>query len=156
MRLWSLHPRYLDAKGLVALWREGLLAQAVIAGRTRGYRHHPQLDRFRAGAAAAIAAYLEAVHAEAVRRAYRFDAARIGASRGALPLTVTTGQLEYEWAHLAGKLRVRDAVWLARLDVRGLPEPHPSFRVVPGGVEAWEIGAGTRRPADGADRPPAA
>ena len=46
MRLWSLHPQYLDPKGLVSLWREGLLAQAVIAGQTRGYRHHPQLARF--------------------------------------------------------------------------------------------------------------
>ena len=36
MRLWSLHPRYLDAKGLVALWREGLLAQAVLKGQTKG------------------------------------------------------------------------------------------------------------------------
>jgi hypothetical protein len=29
-RIWSLHPKYLDARGLVALWREGLLAQAVL------------------------------------------------------------------------------------------------------------------------------
>jgi hypothetical protein len=27
MRLWSLHPKYLDAKGLVAVWR--LLAKKV-------------------------------------------------------------------------------------------------------------------------------
>ena len=47
MRLWTLHPKYLDARGLVALWRESLLAQAVLAGRTRGYRSHPQLERFR-------------------------------------------------------------------------------------------------------------
>ncbi|WP_368086417.1 pyrimidine dimer DNA glycosylase/endonuclease V [Nitrosomonas sp. Nm34] len=26
MRLWSIHPKYLDAKGLLALWREGLQA----------------------------------------------------------------------------------------------------------------------------------
>ncbi|HEU5178767.1 MAG TPA: pyrimidine dimer DNA glycosylase/endonuclease V, partial [Burkholderiales bacterium] len=32
MRLWSLHPKYLDARGLVALWREALLAQAVLRG----------------------------------------------------------------------------------------------------------------------------
>ena len=37
MRLWSLHPRCLDAKGLVALWREGLLAQEVLRGKTRDY-----------------------------------------------------------------------------------------------------------------------
>ena len=47
MRLWTLHPRYLDARGLVALWREALLAQKVLRGKTRGYRAHPQLQRFR-------------------------------------------------------------------------------------------------------------
>lgn len=80
MRLWSLHPRYLDRAGLVALWREALLAQAVLKGETRGYRHHPQLDRFRSQTVpeAAIAAYLEEVRREASRRGYRFDPARIG------------------------------------------------------------------------------
>ena len=48
MRLWSLHPKYLDTKGLLALWREGLLAQKVLAGKTKGYKNHPQLDRFKA------------------------------------------------------------------------------------------------------------
>jgi hypothetical protein len=43
MRLWSLHPQYLDPAGLVAVWREGLLARAVFAGQTTGYKHHPQL-----------------------------------------------------------------------------------------------------------------
>ena len=41
MRLWTLHPQYLDPRGLVALWREALLAQKVLLGRTRGYRAHP-------------------------------------------------------------------------------------------------------------------
>jgi hypothetical protein len=36
MRLWTLHPKYLDARGLVALWREALLAQKVLRGATRG------------------------------------------------------------------------------------------------------------------------
>ncbi|WP_343214776.1 pyrimidine dimer DNA glycosylase/endonuclease V, partial [Dokdonella sp.] len=40
MRLWSLHPRYLDPQGLVALWREALLAKAVLRGETRGYTQH--------------------------------------------------------------------------------------------------------------------
>nr|WP_243687290.1 pyrimidine dimer DNA glycosylase/endonuclease V [Methanobacterium formicicum] len=47
MRLWSLHPKYLDVKGLVALWREGLLARAVLKGKTKGYTNHPQLIRFK-------------------------------------------------------------------------------------------------------------
>ncbi|HWP62717.1 MAG TPA: pyrimidine dimer DNA glycosylase/endonuclease V [Candidatus Binatia bacterium] len=145
MRLWSLHPRYLDGRGLVALWREGLLAQAVLAGRTRGYRHHPQLERFREAAdpPAAIAAYLHVVAAEGARRGYRFDVSRIRpstASAGELPVTV--GQLRFEWAHLRSKLASRDPAWLARLAVPldALPDPHPLFVVRPGPVASWERG----------------
>ena len=46
MRLWSLHPKYLDIKGLVACWREGLLARKVLLDQTKGYKNHPQLIRF--------------------------------------------------------------------------------------------------------------
>jgi hypothetical protein len=146
MRLWSLHPRYLDAKGLVALWREGLLAQAVLAGRTRGYTRHPQLVRFSEAPSpgAQIADYLRHVHAESARRGYRFDAGRIAARGMVEPLPVTDGQLAHEWAHLVAKLRARAPGWLERsADVRR-PEPHPSFRVVPGDVAAWEVAADRR------------
>jgi hypothetical protein len=140
MRLWSLHPRFLDAQGLVALWREALLAQAVLLGRTRGYRHHPQLIRFREArpAAEAIAAYLRGVEAEAVRRGYRFDAGRIVAAGRAEPIAVTRAQLDYEWAHLQGKLRARAPAWLAGLGANARPAPHPLFRVVRGPVASWE------------------
>ena len=79
MRLWTLHPKYLDAKGLVALWREALLAQEVLRGETRGYKHHPQLLRFAKmnNPPAALAAYLKAVHDEAVRRGYKFNTSKI-------------------------------------------------------------------------------
>ena len=82
MRLWTFHPRHLDAAGLVALWREGLLAQAVLLGRTRGYTRHPQLQRFRAAAdpVACIAGYLRVVADEAKSRGYAFNAARIVAA----------------------------------------------------------------------------
>lgn len=141
MRIWTLHPKYLDARGLVALWRETLLAQAVLRGQTRGYTRHPQLNRFRAAPdpLAAIAAYLHAVHAEALRRGYAFDAARIAASGPALPLDATRGQLDYEWAHLRAKLRVRAPDDLAALASIAIPDAHPLFRIVPGDVEAWEI-----------------
>lgn len=141
MRLWTLHPKYLDARGLVALWREALLAQAVLAGQTRGYRHHPQLRRFRAAASpsAAIAAYLEAVHAEAVRRGYSFDASKIGPERAASRLTATRGQLDYEWRHLREKLRVRSPERLKELHDVERPQSHPLFRIVAGGIAPWEI-----------------
>ena len=140
MRLWSLHPRYLDAKGLVALWREALLAQAVLAGRTRGYRHHPQLQRFLESGAPrrAIAAYLRTVERQAAGRGYRFDATKIARCAPAGPLAVTRGQLDYEWSHLRRKLSARAPRWLASLGAVERPLAHPLFRVVAGGVAAWE------------------
>lgn len=151
MRLWSLHPGYLDAKGLVALWRESLLAQAVLAGRTRGYRRHPQLVRFLESPdpQGYVAAYLRAVYDESVGRGYRFDERKIGAGSAAGSLTVTRGQLEYEREHLLDKLRVRAPEWLEQLDdIRG-PRPHPLFRVVAGGVAEWEVVAARSPTADG-------
>ena len=70
MRLWLLHPRHLDPQGLVALWREGLLARHVLHGPTRGYRNHPQLDRFKAHPQPrrAIDAYLAVVQEDASAR----------------------------------------------------------------------------------------
>jgi len=143
VRLWSLHPKYLDAKGLVALWREALLAQAVLAGKTRGYKHHPQIARFAQSPAPGkyIAVYLAFIHAEATRRGYLFDPKKIGRGGNNMWLSVTNGQLEYEWVHLAGKLATRAPVWLGGIHPGRLPEPHPLFRVVEGGIAEWEIAA---------------
>ena len=140
MRLWSLHPQYLDARGLVALWREALLAQAVLLGQTRGYKHHPQLARFRASSTPrkSIAVYLRLVHAEATKRGYHFDATKIGRGGNIELLTVTRGQLKYEWAHLVRKLENRAPSWLPHVQGVAHPEPHPLFRVVAGGVANWE------------------
>ena len=140
MRLWTLHPKYLDARGLVALWREGLLARAVLRGATRGYRHHPQLHRFLAHASPrlAINAYLGAVHAEACARGYAFDRSRIGPVRAVRTIPATTGQLACEWRHLVDKLEVRDPAWLARWRDVVEPDCHPLFVSRPGPVEAWE------------------
>ncbi len=141
MRLWSLHPKYLDPKGLVALWREGLLAQAVLAGETRGYKHHPQLARFNQSSAPRkyIAVYLRAIYAEALRRGYHFDAKKIGRGGALTPLTVTKGQLSYEWVHLNNKLHARAPAWLSQFKNLKRPQPHPLFRTVGGGVSPWEV-----------------
>jgi hypothetical protein len=140
MRLWSLHPRYLDAKGLVALWREGLLAQAVLGGRTRGYRNHPQLERFRehADPVSAIGAYLRHVAVEAEERGYNFDRSKLPSKTTSIPLTVSDGQLRYEWQHLTAKLRDRDPARLDRFAADVSPDPHPIFTVVPGPIASWE------------------
>lgn len=139
MRIWSLHPRYLDRQGLTALWRETLLAQKVLLGETKGYRHHPQLERFRATAdpAATVGAYLREVVREAERRGYSFDASKI-VREAPVQLPVTAGQLEYEWTHLLAKLKARSPQVYAAVAEITAPETHPLFHVVPGGVEGWE------------------
>lgn len=144
MRLWTLHPRHLDPAGLVALWREALLAQAVLLGKTKGYRHHPQLKRFQAlpNPAAGVATYLAAVHAEATARGYRFDASKISSARWRGKIPETSGQVDFEWAHLQKKLESRDPERFranAEAERRGdAPVVHPMFRMVPGGVREWE------------------
>lgn len=140
MRLWTIHPRYLDAKGLVAAWREGLLAQKVLAGGTRGYVNHPQLARFRAQTRPiqVVAAFLAGLAAEAQRRGYRFDAAKIFRHKFAGRIIETRGQLLYEWKHLQAKLRMRSPALYQKLKSIPCPKPHPLFRIVPGGVREWE------------------
>jgi len=151
MRLWSLHPRYLDAKGLVALWREALLAKAVLSGKTRGYRNHPQLLRFRATAepTTTIRSYLEAILNEARSRGYRFDARKLGRvhkdRKSPAVLLVTRGQLDYEREHLLSKLIHRDIERYKLLRDDIAPQEHPLFRVVDGGVEEWEVAVAGKR-----------
>ena len=153
MRLWSLHPKYLDAKGLVALWREGLLALEVLRGKTRGYRNHPQLQRFKEQEkpAASIAWYLWHVYQESLARGYRFNPAKIRRRPPCRTITVTTGQLLFERRHLLAKLARRDPVRRAPLRQAGTPEAHPLFRVEAGPREPWEKdgrpgGAARKRP----------
>jgi hypothetical protein len=141
MRLWSLAPHYLDAKGLVALWREALLAQKVLLGNTRGYKNHPQLTRFRntSNPAGAIASYLRAIADEAERRGYHFDSNKIVNRhyRGTIP--VTRGQMDYELSHLRNKLQARAPKLYQQSLAITTALSHPLLCVVPGEVEEWEV-----------------
>ncbi|MCX6121798.1 MAG: pyrimidine dimer DNA glycosylase/endonuclease V [Ignavibacteriales bacterium] len=140
MRLWTLHPCYLDAKGLVAVWREALLAQKVLQGKTKAYRHHPQLIRFQKHSrpAAVLAAYLTAILKEAKVRGYHFDGRKISRSRFYGTLVETDGQLLYEWDHLKQKLRKRDHQKYLLLKSTEIPKPHPLFRIISGPCQDWE------------------
>ena len=140
MRLWSIHPSYLDPKGLVALWREALLAQQVLLGNTKGYRHHPQLIRFRntPDPAATIGCYLTGVAAEAGRRGYCFDQGKIASAASVKRIPVTTGQLAYEMRHLLSKLKQRNPDFFIRARSEKQIQVHPLFTSVQGNVEAWE------------------
>jgi hypothetical protein len=140
MRLWSLNPSYLDARGLTALWREGLLARKVLLNQTKGYRHHPQLERFKEqeDPAAVIDIYLLEVFEEAARRGYHFDQSKIQSHCAQIKLTVTKGQLQFELRHLQQKLKVRDPLRYVAIAGLDLPDPHPIFEVVEGGIAGWE------------------
>jgi len=140
MRLWTFHPKYLDPQGLVALWREALLARAVLRGETKGYRHHPQLLRFQAHASpkSAINAYLAAVLAEAEARGYSFNRVKVGPVRGRVRISSTAGQAAYEWKHLMRKLRARNPALHRKWRGTESPESHPIFKIVAGPVEHWE------------------
>ena len=141
MRIWTLHPQYLDARGLVAVWRETLLAQKVLRGATHGYKNHPQLIRFKEqpDPIAAVADYLRGIYDEAEIRGYRFDKAKIWPGHGAGKIHATRGQLLYEWTHLKKKLQARDVSKYRELRLVEMPEAHRLFDIKPGGVEAWEI-----------------
>lgn len=140
MRIWSVHPSQLDRIGLVACWRETLLAQAVLAGKTKGYQNHPQLQRFRESEnpLELVGAYLQGLHDEATARDYKFNATKI--LQPVTPnqqLVVTQGQLEYEWSHLGAKLAQRSPdlfeVWKDTVATA-----HPLFEVVTGPIQEWE------------------
>lgn len=140
MRLWSLHPSYLDRQGLLACWREGLLARKVLLGQTRGYRHHPQLDRFKTQGdpVGALDDYLLEIHTEAERRGYAFDRTKLGVGGSTNKLTVTNGQLAYELEHLKSKLLRRDFERYQEIVDLVIPMPNLVFEVVEGDPEAWE------------------
>ena len=142
MRLWSIHPGYLDSKGLLAVWREALLAQKVLSGRTKGYRNHPQLERFKQARfpLAAIRAYLFGIYNEAEVRGYAFNKKKINASRGKLvkKIAVTGGQAVFELKHLLSKLKSRDPGAYKKLLKLKKIRPHPVFQISRGKVESWE------------------
>ena len=141
MRLWSISPQYLDSKGLVALWREGLLAQKVLAGNTTGYKNHPQLERFKetSNPIGAIATYLRGIFQEAESRGYNFDKTKILNNRFQSKISITTGQLDYELSHLKKKLRERDPQRAKNIGKIYKIESHPLFYSVRGRVEKWEV-----------------
>jgi Pyrimidine dimer DNA glycosylase len=141
MRLWSLHPKYLDSKGLVALWREGILARAVLKGGTKGYKNHPQLIRFKnhENPLAAINTYLLDVYRESERRFYKFNKSKIGPEFTQVKINVTQGQIMYEFKHLKSKLKSRDPVKYGEIEKLNIPDINAIFYVVVGDIETWEV-----------------
>jgi hypothetical protein len=140
MRIWSIHPKYLDSKGLVALWRETLLAKNVLEGNTKGYKNHPQLKRFKDldNPIPYLNQYLKAVYDESLKRGYNFNKDKFTDQNESLSILVTRGQIEYETRHLLRKLKTRDATAYNRLSKETIIEPHPLFKIIDGEIEEWE------------------
>jgi hypothetical protein len=143
LRLWTIHPSYLDAVGLVAAWREGLLARKVLEGGTLGYVHHPQLLRFKgcADPRRSILKYLHELLIEARARAYSFDESKIGGFDPgyAERIAVNDAQIRYELELLKWKLAGRSPGDLGRLPAGGgAIRLNGAFSERPGPIEAWE------------------
>ena len=140
MRIWSLHPKYLDGKGLVALWRETLLAKHVLEGKTDGYKNHPQLNRFKQAQNPldCINQYLFDVYKEASKRGYNFNEQKFDSDFNSCTLKVTRGQMKYETTHLLKKLKDRNKEKFHEFMEISLVEPHPLFKIVEGDIEEWE------------------
>jgi hypothetical protein len=140
MRIWSLHPKYLDTKGLVALWRESLLAKQVLEGNTKGYKNHPQLNRFKnsGDVVGCINQYLAAVYENSVERGFNFNKNKINPNFMPTRLTVTDKQIKFEKNHLLKKLETRDPERFHKLSHKIKIDPHPLFRIIDGEIEPWE------------------
>ncbi|MFX1605251.1 MAG: pyrimidine dimer DNA glycosylase/endonuclease V [Promethearchaeota archaeon] len=132
MRLWSIHPKYLDSKGLVALWREALLAQKVLQGKTKGYRFHPQLDRFKntENPVASIGMYLYHIYLESKERSYNFQFSKIEIIEDVQKIKIPKETLTSEFQHLLSKLESRDKKRYKQYTQLSDIEPHPSFEVL--------------------------
>ncbi len=141
MRLWSIHPKYLDAKGLVALWRETLLAKNVLEGKTKGYKNHPQLIRFKEmkRPVEAINQYLAGIWEEAEKRGYKFDKSKINWEFVSQKMNVTDGQMAYELQHLLKKLEIRETSQFYKLRDLERIDPAKIFDRIEGEIEKWEI-----------------
>lgn len=140
MRLWSIHPKYLDVKGLIALWREALLAKNVLENKTKGYKNHPQLYRFKNQSATKtlINCYLKTIYAESKKRKFAFDQTKIGKLSKYKKIPVTSGQIAYEFKHLLKKLKKRDQVKYNKYKEIKTIALNPIFKKVSGNIENWE------------------
>ena len=129
MRLWIVHPKYLDCKGLVALWRESLLARKVLKGRTMGWRHHPQLNKFRThnNPPVAVNTYLLYILNESRNRCYKFDKRKIEKKFTRTRIKVKRKDVMEEFEVLKGKLKVRDPERYIRLLKIRKPELNSIF-----------------------------
>jgi len=134
MRLWSIHPEYLDSIGLVALWRESLLAQKVLKSETQSHKNHPQLKKFKAcpHPQYAIANYLVEIWKESQRRGYNFNKEKIRHTKIVEKIPITQSELKCEFDLLRERLKKRTpSKYQNLLSVKEI-ECNPIFKITEG------------------------
>ncbi len=152
MRLWSLHPKYLDQQGLCGLWREAIMARNALeayANQTEhSHKNHPQLDRFKSANPAEVNFYLYIIYQDSQERGYNFDSSLLDLDLASETketcknsISVTSGQVDFEILHLSNKLEERNSTEKCnQLDCNGIPDLHPLFYMVNGDKVNWERG----------------
>ncbi len=141
MRIWSLHPSYLDWMGLGAQWREALLAQKVTEGKTKGWKNHPQLDRFKyhPKPMEAVGFYLKRIQVESVKRGYKYNYSKILYPDALVDsINLTFGQLQYEFDLLQERLEKRTPKKYEENARINKLRAQPLSNLVPGLPEKWE------------------
>ena len=149
MRLWSIHPKYLDSKRLTAQWREALLCRKVLEGKTKGYKSHPQFLRAKNHSQPFyfINYFLYTIWQEATNRGYNYDKSKLImelSEKYQCPfesIEVTTGQLEYEYHHMqlkAGEFSSQYVINEEAFMNEGFIEPNPCFVSIPGDIQSFE------------------
>lgn len=159
MRVWSIHPAYLDTKGLVASWKEGIQGLNALRnprkpnGKWAMFAHHPQLIRFKRfeNPELCLSEYLHFIADEADRRNYNFNRNLILPRLDENPyqIWITCGQLIYEWDFLSHKVTCRTGFWeYGKPTINGKSTVetiaswscvvHPMVVLIPGDIECWE------------------
>lgn len=148
MRVWSIHPKYCDTPRLNGMWREGLLAKAVIEGTTPkgGYRKHSQAERLKVhpDPVKLINHILYEVWKVAQERGFKYDIKKLNKRIVDEPLStkleVTRGQIEYEFnfmQHKIGAVDTRYKINTEEVRKNGI-EVNPCFKIVPGDIMDFE------------------
>lgn len=140
MRLWSIHPKYLDRAWLLACWREWLLAKKVLEWNTKWYKNHPQLIRFKQlrEPLVWINAFLSQIYLESVRRWYKFNSDKICLVSDINIIKVTEWQVQFEVKHLSNKLLIRDYERYLILSKNNKIDINSIFELIPWDIELWE------------------
>lgn len=153
MRLWTIHPKYLDGKRLTSQWKEGIqmmhiwkeIGENPEPAKRLGYVSHPQVRRLSNLLVAdsglislLLHQHLTAVHEESVQRSYSFNKKLIDDlapdCKNAPKVYVTMGQVAYEFALMATK----NNEWSQKVAIDPYMLCNPIFQVVSGSIESWE------------------